>query len=171
MGDYLSTDFVNKTEKLKETLNNQLNMWSAPTLGESDNEYDRTRSFVAINEWFSNAEKHELEALSQAYGLLPVIYSLSGINVLHATLLQETSRLDVVGIITYIRVLLKQSIGNDRVKMRELCETFFPDYLSTDECVDDRSLFISLLISYCMNTRDDITYPQALSRVLYPITA
>ena len=88
---------------------------------------------------------------------------------LQATLLQETSRLDVMGIISYIRTALHQLVGNDVSMMRTLCRTMFPDHDSDDMDVDSRSLFISLFISKCMNTRSDITHPQAVSRVLVPV--
>lgn len=169
MGKYLTETFVDDVHALKTDLNLELGKSFAPMLGASEDEYDRTETFVAMNEWLRDATKDDLKRLSGTFGLLPVIYSLSGIDVLQATLLQETARLDVMGIISYIRTALHQLVGNDVSMMRTLCRTMFPDYDTDAMDVDSRSLFISLFISKCMNTRSDITYPQAISRVLMPV--
>lgn len=169
MGKYLTETFVDDVHALKTDLNLELGKSFAPTIGESEDEYGRTEAFVAMNEWLRDATKDDLKRLSGAFGLLPVVYSLSGIDVLQATLLQETARLDVMGIISYIRTALHQLVGNDVSRMRALCRTMFPDYDTDAMNVDSRSLFISLFISKCMNTRSDITYPQAISRVLMPV--
>lgn len=169
MGKYLTETFVDDIHSLKTDLNLELDKSFAPMIGESEDEYDRTEAFVAMNEWLRDATKDDLKRLSGTFGLLPVIYSLSGIDVLQATLLQETARLDVIGIISYIRAALYQLVGNDVDMMHTLCQTMFPDHDSDAMGVDSRSLFISLFISKCMNTRSDITYPQAISRVLIPV--
>lgn len=171
MGNYLTKEFVEEVHTLKNELNTQLGEWSAPAVGESTDEYERTETFVALNEWLRDAKKEDLKQLSHTFGLLPIIYGLSGINVLQATLLQDTARLDVIGIITYIRTALQQTIGDDVQAIRTLCRTMFPDYSEDETHIDMRSLFISLLISNCMNTRDDITCEQSLFRATQPILA
>jgi len=171
MGNYLTTEFVDEVQILKREMNQQLSEWSAPTLDECGDEYERTEAFVALNEWLRDAKKEKLVELSRAYGLLPVIYSLSGIDVLQATLLQDTARLDVIGIITYIRTALHQTIGDNIQRISTLCHTLFPEHAIDDVDIDIRSLFISLFISKCMNTRSDITYAQSLNRLAHPILA
>lgn len=169
MDNYLTPEFVDEVHVLKNEMNDQLSEWSAPILDEYDDTYDRTEAFVALNEWLRDATKEQLSNLSRTFGLLPVIYSLSGIDVLQATLLQDTARLDVIGIITYLRQALHQTIGDDVQRLNTLCQTMFPEYETDNGDIDTRSLFISLFISKCMSTRHDITYAQALERLAYPV--
>lgn len=169
MGRYLTSEFVEEVQTLKNEINAHLRKWSAPTFGEGDDEYQRTETFVALNEWMRDVRKEALVELSKAFGLLPVIYSLSGIDVLQATLLQDTARLDVIGIITYIRTALHHTLGDNAQQIHTLCHTLFPEHDIDGVDIDIRSLFISLLISKCMNTRNDITYAQSLVRLTQPI--
>lgn len=168
MSDYLTQEFVEESNEIKQELNQQLNEWSAPTIGQFDEEYERTESFVAFNEWLKDVEQEKLQQLASSFGLLPAVYSLSGINVLQATLLQDATKIDMLGIISYIRTVLHQNIEY-KSQMDDACQTVFPD--NTDIESDTRSLFISLFISQCMNTHEDITYPQSLSRIMQPILA
>lgn len=176
MVKYLTMDFVSTIQKLNQDINRQLNNISdtndnisAPKIGLYTQEYERTQCFVNFNEWLKNANKEELISLAHNFGLLPVVYTLTGVNVIQATLMQETSKIDVLGVITYIRIALIHTMGDNTSALDQLCTVLFSDtYRQTDD-MDIRSNFISLLISKCINTREDITYEQSVARLMEPI--
>ena len=171
MVKYLTEDFVNTSQQLKQDINQQLDELSAPNIGFHEEEYERTESFVLFNDWLKGAKKEDLASLAHDFGLLPVIYTLSGINVIQATLIQETSKIDVLGMITYIRTALQHTAGDNMKAIGQLCAVLFEDTYRPDEDMDIRSTFISLLISKCISTREDITYEQSVARLMEPILA
>lgn len=174
MTDYLSKGLVSATTDLKETLNDELTRLSAPNVGYDTEEYYRTKNFVEFNAWLQNAPRKELTHIITDFGLLPMIYSLSGIDVTTAALMQEESRVNLRGHIRYINLAIIHVAGkrfDDALLIgKELFGESF-EYENITTADDLRSKIIANLIEYLVNTRNNITYEQSMGRFLKLITA
>ena len=169
MTDYLSKGLVSIATDLKETLNDELTRLSAPNVGYETEEYYRTKNFVEFNAWLQNAPRKELTSIITDFGLLPMIYSLSGINVTTAALMQEEARVNLRGHIRYINLAIICIAGkrfDDALVIGKdlFGESFEYENITTAD--DLRYKIIADLIQYLVNTRSDITYEQSLGRVL-----
>ena len=169
MTDYLSKGLVSATTDLKETLNDELTRLSAPNIGYNTEEYYRTENFVEFNAWLQNAPRKELTYIINDFGLLPMIYSLSGINVTTAALMQEEARVNLRGHIRYINLAIICIAGkrfDDALVIGKdlFGESFEYENITTAD--DLRYKIIADLVQYLVNTRSDITYEQSLGRVL-----
>lgn len=167
MAEYLNKGLVNATSDLKEQLNDRLVSLSSEPIGTNDEEYYRTSDFVEFNNWLQKVSRQDLTSIILDFGFLPMVYSLSGINITTAAIMQKESIINLRGYIRYINMAIIQVVGKQSEGVIKLGTEFFGDNFKYDEAFtasDLRSKFAAGIIEYFVNTRNDITYEQSLGR-------
>lgn len=167
MAGQLTKELIVASHNINHDINQLLSSVGAPTIGHNDSEYEKAKSFVDFNDWLLTANDSQLSELANQFGLLPMVYTLSGINVSNVTLLQSSTHLNVDGYIRYIKYLLRFAtqgnyqelkIGMNDIFTQPANNNFDMEYLTNS--------FISSVLSYFINTNSQITYEQSLARFL-----
>lgn len=172
MTTYISEKLVTATSTIREDMNQVISGFNGPVLGTSNDVYERSKQFVAFNEWLRGASPRAIRKLARGYGLLPVVYSLTGIEVMDVMLLQEKAKLDLLGHVRYLSLWLFDTTENDAVSIADLTNVIFGDvYGHVDDTPEARSKFVSYVIEYFINTSSVITYEQSMVRFLALMTA
>lgn len=156
------------TDELRDAINNDLQKVNSPQLGLGQTAYAHANTFVQFNNWLMQADRAVLVDIANKYGLLPMVFSLSGLDVTDAMLLQQRSRLDLHGHIRYISIALGGVTGTRTNDILNVGKMFFGDDFKTEnvKTAELRTQFISSVIEYFVNTNDNINYADALKRFL-----
>ena len=168
MAEYLTPQLIEKTDNLRKQLNTLLTELNGPEIGNDDSGYHREMSFVSFESWLVTAPIEALQKVSESFGLLPLVYSLSGLDVMNVSMIQQSSKIDLRGHVRYVSLVLAHDIHTVPALV-EFGKAIFGDAFNgtADKSINElRSNVISSIISYIINTSDEITYPQALSRLL-----
>ncbi len=153
---------MNTSEKLRTDINRELSEYDAPIITDKNNEYDKAKNYTEFNLWLKSTRYKNLELLAEHYGLLPIVYSLSGIDVLNVTLLQNRSSIDLLGHVRYLNIVLDLYTKDETIMIgNELFNNQFSKELTEHEL---RSKFISLMTEYLVNIDNNISYSESLSR-------
>ena len=153
---------MDTSEKLRTDMNHELSEYDAPIITDKNNEYDKAKNYTEFNLWLKSTHYENLELLAEHYGLLPIVYSLSGIDVLNVTLLQNRSSIDLLGHVRYLNIVLDLYTKDETIMIgNELFNNQFSKELTEHEL---RSKFISLMTEYLVNIDNNISYSESLSR-------
>lgn len=173
MTEYLSQELVDATDELRNKINETLQKMHAPVIGLSDTKYNRAKTFVDFNSWLLTANRKAIKELSLDFGLLPMVFTLSGVNVLDISLLQNTSKIDLLGHVRYISIALDTLTNqNDDIIIGVGASIFGEKFKSSESTKTSfRSKFVSDVLEYFINTGTNITYEQSMARLLSLITA
>lgn len=168
MLEQTATNVNTVTNELRDAINEELQKVNSPQLGLGRTTYDHANTFVQFNKWLTQADRAVLVDIANKYGLLPMVFSLSGLDVTDAMLLQHSSRLDLRGHIRYISITLGGVMGTRTNDILNVGKMFFGDDFKTEnvKIAELRTLFISSVIEYFVNTNDNIDYATALKRFL-----
>ena len=168
MLEQTATNVNTVTNELRDAINDNLQKVNSPQLGLGRTAYDRADTFVQFNNWLMQADRAVLVDIANKYGLLPMVFSLSGLDVTDAMLLQQRSRLDLRGHIRYISITLGSVTGTRTNDVLNVGKIFFGDDFKTEnvKTAELRTQFISSVIEYFVNTDDNIDYVDALKRFL-----
>lgn len=156
------------TNELRDVINDDLQKVNSPQLGLGQTAYAHANTFVQFNNWLTQADRAVLADITNKYGLLPMVFSLSGLDVIDAMLLQQSSKLDLHGHIRYISIALGKATGTRTNDILNVGKIFFGDDFKTKnvKTAELRTQFISSIIEYLVNTNDNIDYANALKRFL-----
>lgn len=162
-----SNKMADATIELRDQINTILTNMDAPRIGENDNAYDRAVTFVEFNKWLEVTNVKNIEKLADEYGLLPIVFSLSGIDVMDVSLIQQSAKINLMGHIRYINnILILLTHGNTDV-LNDLSKDVFKDKIpNVNNASEVRSKFISALLEYFINTSGTISYPESVDRLI-----
>lgn len=159
----METQKLTKTElsKLVAQLNQQLDLYEAPTIGNNLDSIKRSKQFTLFNEWLQKISDDLVQELANEYGLLIVVLAVTGINQDHVVLLQKASQPDYTGFIRYIDAVILTATHYKAKNIRFISKRLLNDELLDLKTPEVRSHIISEILERYINMNDN--YVNALN--------
>ena len=168
MTTQITAEVLDTVSTVHSQLNGTLESFGAPQIGNSESPYDRALKFVEFNQWLNSTSNTNLQSLATDYGLLPMVYSLSGLDIIDVVLLQNTQSIDLRGHIRYINIVLGILTDNDAETLADIgVDVFGSKFDSVGQTSRElRSRFISITLEHLINTASEITYNKSIEEYL-----
>ena len=160
--DYL----LETTTHLSNRLNEYLESVDAPAIGLHNDPINRSQDFVEFEAWLKTSDIDVLDDLIEQFGLIPLVFSLSGTDVTYSTLLQKGETVKLDGYVRYIDSALIRTTGGRAIEINQIGKSLFGDEFELAKQHKMRAKFASKIIEIFINTQLGIPYSHALLMLL-----
>ena len=162
----IDDELIQTTDHLIAELNDNLDTMKAPHIGLNNNAINRSVDFVEFNNWLKEADPIDINNLIDIFGLAPAAIAISGIDVVHTSLLQEEGSIDLSGIIRYVDMAFIRITGGKTLDILRIGQTILGPSFQFRKQREMRAEFAKGFISRYINQRPGVEYPYVIANLM-----